>query len=144
MTDGSFLYAWDKHDKDGKENGAAKFSAVAETQLYKEQINDNERKLFHYDTSLDMVIDQLSRDKKTHIELGPESGKKFIEYSDERDPRHMHLCDKRYIGVDVSGVYVDMANRNVEKIGMVCESVPGDRFKHSIFDAAKDQIYYFF
>jgi hypothetical protein len=45
--------------------------------------------------------------------------------------------------VDVSGVYVDMANKNVKKIGMVAESVPGDRFEHSVFDTEKNQIYYF-
>lgn len=143
ITDGNFLYAWDKHDTEGKENGATKFSAIAHSPLYTQEINANEKKLFKNNT-LDMIIDTISRNKKTHIELGPESWEKFIRYSDEWDPEHRNLRDKKYIGVDVSGVYVDMANKNVEKIGMVCESVPGDRFKHSIFDKENDQIYYFF
>ncbi|MEI6774588.1 MAG: hypothetical protein WCL18_07575 [bacterium] len=44
----------------------------------------------------------------------------------------------------MSSIYADMANKNVEKIDMKGESVSGDRFQHSVFDAAKDQIYYFF
>lgn len=143
ITDGNFLYAWDKHDTEGKENGATKFSAIAHSPLYTQEINANEELLLK-DNTLDAMIDDISRNKKTHIELGPESGEKFIRYSDEWDPGHRNLRDKKYIGVDVSGVYVDMANKNVEKIGMVCESVPGDRFKHSIFDKENDQMYYFF
>ena len=143
ITDGNFLYAWDKHDIEWKENGATKFSAIAHSPLYAQEINANEELLLK-DNTLDIIIDDMSKDKKTHIELGPESGEKFIRYSDEWDPEHRNLEGKKYIGVDVSGVYVDMANKNVEKIGMICESVPGDRFKHSIFDKENDQIYYFF
>ena len=143
ISDGSFLYFRDKHDKEGKENGAVKFSAVANAPLYKEKINDNEEEMFK-DNTLGAMISGMSRNRTTHIELWPESWKKFIEYSDEWDPEHDNLRGKKYIGIDVSGVYVDMANKNVEKIGMVCESVPGDRFKHSIFDTVENQMYYFF
>lgn len=143
ITDGSFLYAWNNYDAKGIENWSSKFSAVAHTPLYQESINENEKTLYD-DITLDTIIAEMSKNKKVHVELGPESGEKFIQYSDNWDPEHIHLTGKKYIGIDVSGVYVDMANKNVEKIGMICESVPGDWFKHSIFDTEKDQIYYFF
>ncbi len=143
ISDGSFLYAWNKQDAKGRENWSTKFSAIAHSPLYHENINKNEEALYE-DNQLDAYISNISRNKTTHIELWPESGKKFIQYSNQRDPEHLHLQGKKYIWVDVSGVYVDMANKNVKKIGMVCESVPGDWFEHSVFETEKNQIYYFF
>lgn len=143
IPDGGFLYSRDKHDNEGKQNGATKFSAVAKAPLYNREINMSENEIMK-DNTLDEIISQLSRKKKTHIELGPETWEKFIAYANERDPLYSHLQGKKYVWVDVSGVYVDLANKNVEKIGMESESILGDWFKHSVFDSAKDQIYYFF
>ncbi|MCX6824134.1 MAG: L-histidine N(alpha)-methyltransferase [candidate division SR1 bacterium] len=143
ITDGSFLYEWNNHDAQGVDNGSTKFSAIAHSPLYNKNINQNEEVLYE-DPELDAMVAYISKKKTTHIELGPESGEKFIKYSDQWDPDYWHLKGKKYIGVDVSGVYVDMANKNVKKIGMVAESVPGDRFEHSVFDTERNQIYYFY
>lgn len=143
VPESNFLYAWDKHDKEGKENGAVKFSKVVNAKLYNQEINKPEERIMQ-DDEMDTIISQISRKKKTHIELWPESGEKFVKYANEWDPWYDNLKGKKYIGVDVSGVYVDLANKNVEKIGMRSESVPWDWFKHSIFDNETDQMYHFY
>jgi len=143
ITDGSFLYAWNNHDAQGMDNWSAKFSAIAHSPLYNKNINKNEEMLYE-DPELDAMVADISKKKTTHIELWPESGEKFIKYADQWDPDYRNLKGKKYIGVDVSGVYVDMANKNVKKIWMIAESVPWDWFEHSVFDTEKNQIYYFY